>query len=253
MRNWCPEDFDLAAGGATVIRADGGEFAAMAMPREGDEPGDGERTFRREAGFADPTAILASLSHQERSLVCELVEQDVARAYAEREAELRRDLEAAQRAGLDALRAAQDAFAAGWQEQAEQRHRDLAAASARLAVQLAGKIVRGTAERDPEVLARALETVFYGAGARGALTVTVHPEDAAWLEDNSALRARLRIGDVIPDRRIERGGCLVAADGREWDITLQSQLDAMAEVVEEWLTTEASGPGPGEGHDQPVA
>ena len=253
MRNWSPEAFDLAAGGATVIRTGGEEFAPLAAPRLDGEPGAGDRRFRREAGFADPSVIMASLSHQERALVCELVEQDVARAYAEREAALRAELAAAQQAELEALRAAQEAFAARWQQQDEQQRRELAAASARLAMQLAGKIVRGTAGRDPEVLARSLETVFYGAGARGALAVTVHPDDAAWLEDNPDLRRRLRIGDVVPDRRIAPGGCLVAADGREWDVTLQSQLDALSAVVEEWLTTAGRGSGAGEGHDQPLA
>ena len=161
MRNWSPEAFDLAAGGDTVIRTGGEEFAPLAAPRLDGEPGAGDRRFRREAGFADPSVIMASLSHQERSLVCELVEQDVARAYAEREAALRAELAAAQQAELDGPARRAGELAERWQQQDEQQRRDLAAASARLAMQLAGKIVRGTAGRDPEVLARSLETVFY--------------------------------------------------------------------------------------------
>ena len=196
---------------------------------------------------------MAGLNPQERAMVFELVEQDVAREYAARETALRQELEAARRAELDELRLVQDTFAAHWHEQQERSAQQIAVAAARLAVQVAGKLARIRAERDPEMLVRALETVFYAAAARGPLTVTVHPDEAAWLESRDDLRERLRIGTVVADRRIARGGCVVGADGREWDATLEGQLESLGEIVEDWLTSDnAPDAGAKEPHDHPL-
>ena len=238
MRKWSPEAFDLESAGATVVRGGGEPFTPL-----GGELADrtGDRRFRSERGFGDPAGIMDQITPEERALICDLVEQDVAREYRRREEELRRELESAHAAALAEVRAAQQAFAAAWQEQHDHRLQGIADAAARLALQLAAKLVRREIAAEPAALARTLETVFYGAGARGPLTVTVHPDDAAWLEDQPELRERLRIGDVVADRRVDRGGCVVAADGREWDATLAGQLETLGEVVEEWLTTAGRG------------
>jgi flagellar biosynthesis/type III secretory pathway protein FliH len=242
MQKWCPEAFDATS--ALVFRDDGPSFEpivpaglpAAAVDAEVD------RGFRSERGLGDPATIMNHLSPRERTMVCELVEQDVARVYAEREAALRTELEQAMQAELARVQQAQQAFAENWRQETDRRLQELAAASARLALQVAGKLVRRVVQDDREVLVRAIETVFYGAGTREPLTVTVHPDDAAWLESDPELTARLRIGSVVADRRVEQGGCLIAADGREWDATLGSQLESIGEVVEEWLAT-AGGPG----------
>lgn len=243
MQRWSPEAFDLEATGAPVVRVDGNVFTPLAGAALVPAPGAGDRQFRSETGFSDPRALMSHLAPHERALVCELVEQDLARSYAVREQALRDELEEGRRRDRQQQQAAQDAFAAAWQQQQDGRLREIAVAAARLAVQLAGKLVRRAAEGDPQTLARTLETVLYGAGARGPLTVSVHPDDAAWLEQRPELRERLRIGDLVHDRRIERGGCVVAADGHEWDATLAGQLEILGEVVEEWLTTDPSGGG----------
>lgn len=245
MQRWSPEAFDPAATGTTVVRGDGAVFTPLAGAALAAGPVAGDRRFRSESGFGDPRVLMAQLSAPERAVVCDLVEQDVSRRYAEQEAALRAELEEARRRDRQELQQAQDAFAAAWQEQHDARLREIAVAAARLAVQLAGKLVRRAAAADPETLARTLETVLYGAGARGPLTVTVHPDDAAWLDARPELRERLRIGDLVHDRRIDRGGCVVAADGREWDATLQGQLETLGEVVEEWLTVERPDGGGG--------
>ncbi|HPF70700.1 MAG TPA: FliH/SctL family protein, partial [Candidatus Krumholzibacteria bacterium] len=237
-QKWCPEAFDTSP--VAVFRSDGPVFESDLQglaPGMLSEETEWDRTFRAERGLGDPSNLMGHLSALERTTICELVEQDVSRAYAEREVLLRAELEAARDREVAELRAAQEAFAASWTEATDAHLQQIAGAAARLALQLAGKIVRRVAADDAGVLTRAVETVFYGAGTRDALAVTVHPDDAAWLEANPTVRERLRIGTVTPDRRVERGGCLLAADGREWDATLQSQLDTLGEVLEEWVTT----------------
>ena len=117
---------------------------------------------------------------------------------------------------------------------------DVAVEAAGLALAMARKIIRDTVKVDPEFLTRTLETILFKVRNSDPLTVTLHPDDADLLENNRDLMARLRIGTVIPDRRIEKGGCLVGAGTREWDATLSRQLDSLSEIVEETLATGGS-------------
>jgi flagellar biosynthesis/type III secretory pathway protein FliH len=64
-----------------------------------------------------------------------------------------------------------------------------------------------------------------------SLRLTVNPADAAWLREQPELLARLRVVEVDEDRRIERGGCRIQSDQREWDATLRGQLSALEEAI----------------------
>jgi len=113
--------------------------------------------------------------------------------------------------------------------------REIAAEAAGLALALAGKIIRDTAEVDPEFLTRTLETALHKVRDTNPVTVILHPHDADLLKDNPDLMTRLRIGTVVSDRRVEKGGCRIRAGVREWDATISRQMDALAEIVEETL------------------
>ncbi len=122
----------------------------------------------------------------------------------------------------------------------------VARSAADLALIVAERIVRREVVADPAIVARALEDLLLRLPASAPLTVTVHPDDAAWLDDQPDLRTRLRIAAVQPDRRITRGGALAVADRREWDATVNGQLATLAEAVEAALAG-ASAPGGGSG------
>jgi flagellar biosynthesis/type III secretory pathway protein FliH len=83
------------------------------------------------------------------------------------------------------------------------------------------------------------------------LTVILHPEDEQFLKGHPEMMERLRIGQVIPDRRVEKGGCRIRAGVREWDATLEGQLKAMAEVLAETLAEAEAGPPNPEGSGDP--
>ncbi len=112
---------------------------------------------------------------------------------------------------------------------------EIAVEAAGLALAMARKIIRDTVNVDPEFVTRTLETTLFKVCDANNLTVTVHPDDASLLENNTDLMTRLRIGKVVQDRRVEKGGCLVSAGTREWDATLSRQIDSLAEIVEETL------------------
>jgi len=123
----------------------------------------------------------------------------------------------------------------------------IATEAAGLALALARKIIRDTVEVDPGFVTRTLETALFKVRDANPLTVILHPDDANLLNDNPDLMSGLRIGSVVPDRRVEKGGCLVRAGVREWDATLSRQMDFLSEIVEETLaassTTVSSNPG----------
>lgn len=251
MQKWCPEPFPEPEAGQLMATAPVGEEYA---PAEIAGDGGGEdraRSFRSESGFNTPDSIMVQLNQQERAVVFELVEQDVAREYEQRELNLREELQGTHAEELTRLRDETQQWAEGFAAGQERSLREMAAASARLAVALAEKIVRAEIARDPEPLVRAIETALFATGAGEALQITVHPEDAAWLAERGDLRERLNIGEVVADRRIDRGGCRVACEGREWDATLAGQLDTLSDVVEEWIAT-ANAPAPPEETDGPA-
>lgn len=249
MQKWCPEPFAAAdVTGVATPPAAGGTYTAE-TPSAPDAPEPGSRVFRGEAGFKTPENLMGILSRQERALVFDLAEQDVARAYEEREQALRAELEQTHAAELERMRAETQEWAAGFGVRHEEALRDMAAACARLAVTLAEKVIRARVEQDPQVLVRGVETALFAMGAGDALSVTVHPDDAAWLQERDDLRERLHIGEIVADRRIERGGCRIACEGREWDASVDGQLETLSEVIAEWITT-ANAPCPAEdGHD----
>lgn len=237
MQKWSPELFEEPTPASTSA-AVGADFETAAVASSQD------KSFRREAGFADTKALMNSLTAKERSQVFELVELDLAKEFQAREEELTREHETS----LAAARAETEQLVAIWSERLAaalaSELQDAAAAAARLAVQLAQKIVRRTVSVDPTVLARVIETTLYKITTATPLVIHAHPNDAAWLQQQTDLLERLSIGQIVPDRRVDSGGCLIQNEGREWDATLTRQLDTLDEIVAEMIATGAHEPTP---------
>ena len=115
-----------------------------------------------------------------------------------------------------------------------------------LAVAIAEKIIRDRVDMDRGVLVRNLETALFKIQSDRPVTVLVNPHDQGWLAEDTALRERLRIGAVVPDRRVEVGGCRLRTDDGEWDATLKQQLESLADLVEGALRAEEATEAPGE-------
>lgn len=240
MQSWCPREFDLESEHGPVLGADDPAGPTPEAVVTSAVPfASGTAGFRRDAGYNDPGTILNHMSPQERAVVFELVELEVAAQYERREQKWLDEQQAKQEAETNEFRAATRTWAAEFSAQRDMEMRDLAAACARLALDLAEKLVRGRVADDPEVVVRAVETALRAGDMGGGLTVTAAPEDAAWLEADDELRDRLGIARVVADRRISRGGCQVADGNREWNATLEGQLATLGEVIEEWIVTES--------------
>ncbi|MFO7653902.1 MAG: FliH/SctL family protein [Candidatus Krumholzibacteriia bacterium] len=231
----------------------GGTFVPLA-PEAGSGTPARDPRFRSESGFLDPRSVLDHLSTDEREGLRALVETELRQRYDVRLAEA----QATERAAAEERVAEHERRCAAWQHElaaAVDAHRRelvnrLARESVDLALALAEKVIRSAVTADPDVLVRALETVLHKVEAGAALEIIASPQDARRLEADPELCERLRIGRVRADRRVAPGGCRVrGGDGAEWDATVDSQLQALGEVVHEWLTVPVRQPQDGTGSD----
>jgi len=106
--------------------------------------------------------------------------------------------------------------------------------AAELAVALAEKIVGTALEVRPGLVVDVVATALRGLQDRGRVIVEVSPEDVdavkaaiAGIAESEGL-ARV---DVLPERRVERGGCIVHTEEAEIDATADAQIARAAELV----------------------
>lgn len=221
MQRWSPEEFAAAPsppGPGFAAGVPAGAAAAFA-------PAAGAVPFRAEFTELTAPALRGLLTAAEREQVEALARAEAEAAARERQAESERRRDAENQAFCRELAARLEAE---WRAA-------MAAVAKRgveLALAMAERILRREVARDPDVLARALEALLYRVPSGAQLAVTAHPEDAAWLQAQPELCARLRVVSVQADRRVARGGCQVACDRRQWDLTVPGQLEALAEAIE---------------------
>ncbi len=91
------------------------------------------------------------------------------------------------------------------------------------------QIVAAAVEVKPELVIEVIKSAVRKLAERHRLTVLVNPED---LEQVSGSIERLRIEsggiefmEVLPDRRIERGGAIVQTEYGELDATIATQME----------------------------
>ena len=241
MQKWCPEPFDTQdrAPSGSVAEVENFEPDVAGRLKSDDSEASG---FRSESGFADRHTLLGHLTRKERAQLFDLVEQDLASEYQTREEELLTG-------HLADIKSHEEKFHQLLQVLTEELDtafaghlKEISTASARLAIQLAEKIVRRSVALDPDILARVLETAQYKLQEQSSLIVTLNPEDAAVLNLRPDILKGLKISQVKSDRRIERGGCTIKSGHQEWDATITRQLESLGEIVEEAIDT-ADKPG----------
>ncbi len=130
-------------------------------------------------------------------------------------------------AALAAVARELDAVARSHREHVERQ-------AAELAVALAEKIVGTALEVRPELVVDVVAAALRGLQDRGRVIVEVSPEDLdavkaaiAGIAESEGL-ARV---DVVPERRVDRGGCIVHTEEAEIDATAAAQIARAAELV----------------------
>jgi len=235
MQKWCPKDLASATSTALHPVADDTSFETCDL---GDKPGEPQaRSFRREAGFSDTKSLMNSLTTDERAEVYELVEIDVMEEFKAREVALTQEFETRLAEAKVEHQEMFDVWTANIAGMLADEMKAAAAASSRLAIQIAEKIVRQVVAVDKGALTRVIETTLFSVASNAPLVVRANASDAAWLESQTGLAERLNIGRIVADRRIEPGGCLIQCEGREWDATLKGQLKTIGEAIATALAT----------------
>jgi flagellar assembly protein FliH len=133
-----------------------------------------------------------------------------------------------------------EAVAAAERSMAEVHDRYLAkaeAAAVDLAFQIAEKVVGATIASDPQAVLGVVSGALLRTTDRDHLVLEVNPGDFELVRDSaSELAARLgginRI-EVVSERRVEAGGCVVRTEAGEIDARVSSQLERVRQLLAE--------------------
>ncbi|GEM_PF-5577266 len=102
---------------------------------------------------------------------------------------------------------------------------------ARIAVEVARRVVRRELRTDPGMISRTVQSALEQVAAASQSRVRVHPLDAQVLQ--AAIRELLPASDeaasveIIPDGSVERGGCVIEGDRGIVDARLETQFEEM--------------------------
>lgn len=104
-----------------------------------------------------------------------------------------------------------------------------------LALALAEKVIGAVLDVRPELVVEVATGALRRAAERDHVVVLVNPDDLAVVRESaaelSAALGGIRRLEIVPERRVVRGGCLVQTAEGEIDATLQVQLDRAREVL----------------------
>jgi flagellar assembly protein FliH len=112
-----------------------------------------------------------------------------------------------------------------------------------LALVLAEKILATSLALDPSLVGSIATGALRRIVARDRIELDVNPEDvelvrAALASDTNELSSSRRI-DVIAERRVRRGGCVVRTVDGEIDARIEKQLERAAAILRESIATAA--------------
>ena len=104
-----------------------------------------------------------------------------------------------------------------------------------LALALAEKVIGVTLELRPELVVEIATGALRRAAERDHAVLHVNPDDLQLVRDASgdlsAALGGIRRFEIVPERRVVRGGCLVRTAEGEIDATVLTQLDRAREVL----------------------
>jgi flagellar assembly protein FliH len=179
----------------------------------------------------DLLAVVAAARAEADQIRAQAREEGLAQGRAEGEAAARAEAHALLQPALQAFAAASDALATERAEVAER----VELQAVELALELAGKVVAGTIEAQPERVLDVVRGALRCLVERERVQVLVHPEDLA-IARESMDRLRAELGgiehvEVQEERRLGRGGAIVRTPDAEIDADLRTKLDRAREAV----------------------
>jgi flagellar assembly protein FliH len=132
---------------------------------------------------------------------------------------------------------------------AEMRDQYLAraeAAAVDLAFQIAEKVIGATVAADSEAVLGVVSGALLRTTDRDHLVVEVHPEDFELVRD-AASELAARLGginrmEVISERRVAPGGCIVRTEEGEIDARIEAQIGRVRQLLDEVRSPDEHAP-----------
>ena len=103
-----------------------------------------------------------------------------------------------------------------------------------LTLALAKKIIHAETRQNPEVISNVLQAALEKVKNQTVIAIRMHPED---IELVSPQFDDGRV-ELIPDKSVERGGCIVETDLGELDATIETQWAAVEQEMKKQAETE---------------
>jgi len=191
----------------------------------------------------EAASILADAQRRRRELTEQAKQQGHAKGYQAGLAEGRRAgheqglAEARERFGLDqerllaTLTALFDDFDQQKRRMLSQAHSDLV----RLALAIAGKVVKRIVAGDAQVAASNVQEAVALVSSSSDVVVHVHPAELEsvqrFCQQWAQQTGRLDHLHMVADESIDRGGCVIRTGSGQVDATVQGQLDRIAEQL----------------------
>lgn len=142
-----------------------------------------------------------------------------------------------------------EAAAAAERSLTEMRDQYLAradAAAVELAFQIAEKVIGGTVAADPEAVLGVVSGALLRTTDRDHLVVEVNPGDFELVRD-AASELAARLGginrmEVISERRVAPGGCIVRTEEGEIDARIAAQIGRVRQLLDEVRSPDEQAP-----------
>jgi type III secretion protein L len=104
-----------------------------------------------------------------------------------------------------------------------------------LAFKIAEKIIGKQLEIEPETIIGIVKQAMQTVRQSKQLTIRVHPEDAKFLKENEEelmeSLGRQRIIDIMEDKKVQHGGCIIESEIGTVEAQLQTQLERLKKIL----------------------
>jgi flagellar assembly protein FliH len=117
-------------------------------------------------------------------------------------------------------------------------------AAVELALQIAEKVIGSAVAADPQAVLDVVSGALLRTTDRDHLVVEVNPEDFALVRDAAeelaARQGGIRRMEVVSERRVDRGGCVVRTREGEIDARISAQIERVRQLLTEVRTRPAA-------------
>ena len=180
-------------------------------------------------------SVMNRLPQDEREAVYKLVEE---RIREDIEKTLRDEKAVQDAIGKEVL----SGLVRGLESRVEEELHRISQGAVELAIAMSEQIVRSRIEMDRDSMIGRISTIIQHVKYGAELKIIARPEDIDFLRMHMEELERMNVKQLVPNPKLSPGSCLVTSEGREWDLTVEGQIDALSEMVREAFLYDGEGP-----------